>query len=85
MPTDVTLKDQTQFITLKRAIAPHDIVNIKFMDAPKTVWTTTEFGETSTVSIDPFYKSMSDVLRATERLEKDVELFRKEREQKQKK
>jgi hypothetical protein len=84
MPTDITLKDQTQFITLKRAIAPHDSVNFKFMDAPKTVWAATEFGETSTVSIDPFYKSLRDALRAAERLNKDLKEFRKEMEQKHK-
>jgi hypothetical protein len=48
-PIESNIKDFTQFITLKKPIAPHETLTVKFSGSPKVIWVSNEFGETSTV------------------------------------
>ncbi len=49
MPIDLTSNDNLQFISIRRPIAPHDKIEVSFENAPKVIWVSTEFGETSTI------------------------------------
>jgi hypothetical protein len=53
LPMDTSIKDHTQFITLRRALAPHDTINLKFANTPNSVWVSNEVGETSTLINHP--------------------------------
>jgi len=84
VPVDVVIKEDTKFVTLKKSLAPQDVIQVKFAFPPKTVWVANEFGETTIVNIDvdPFYKSYMDVQRELNGLKKDLIEWKKEREQK---
>jgi len=50
IPTDVTMNGNTQFIVLKRPIAPLDKITFSFPGiVPRYVWVSSDSGETSTV------------------------------------
>lgn len=68
-PVESTTKDYVQFITLKKAIAPHETVMLKFSASPRVVWVSNEYGETSTILTGAKAFKVDDKTNTMEELE----------------